>query len=169
MLRAVRNLGSHGLLDGTPVDQLDYPLRVHLTSSGRICVDDFEGDVDVWLAGHRGHVDQSVSVGSAANVAAHSQNVTQIAVGVDVQAVATAARAVLDALPALGLGEAEATTLEEAAAGTVAEAQAVAPDKRMLREFGRRMSVALGSTSTSAVGGALAGVLLDNIHRALGG
>jgi len=91
VLRAVRNLDSHGLIDGTRTSQLDYPLHVYLTGAGRICVDDFEGDVDVWLAGQRGHVDQSVSIGSATNVAAHSQNVYQVAASVDVQAVAAAA------------------------------------------------------------------------------
>lgn len=168
MLRAARNLDSHGLIDGTRSNSVDYPLRVFLTRSTRICVDDFEGDVDVWLAGQHGHVDQSVSVGSAANVAAQSQNVYQVAVGVDVQAVAAAARAVLDALPALRLDEAEAATLKQVAAETLAEAQSAAPDEGWLRELGRRMTVALGTVSTSAAGGTLAGILLDNIHRVPG-
>lgn len=166
LVPAVQRLVDYGLLS----DRLGawgsaMPLRSRLTSDGRICVTDFDGDVDAWAKRNALNVDQSVNVtaGRDAQVAAHSQHVTQVQNTGDVNLgeLRRAAGLTRDALPALALPEAAGKDVTEATEAILAEVDKPEPDREKLKGLGERLrnGVAL------AAGG---GTILKLIIEALG-
>lgn len=164
VIRTVKNLTAYGLLTGVPVAEVDYLLRLDLTPEGRVVVDDFEGKVGAWQASRGG--DHSVRVGHAVNVAAYSSNVTQISTGIDTNALRAAVQAVVEALPALTLGDRQEALVSECAAEIVVEATSAEPDTGRLRAAGHRLLGMLQDAGTAATGGALTDMLVHGLHAA---
>jgi hypothetical protein len=130
-------LDAHQLIDGVRVDQMDIPVRLSLTPTGRICVMDFDGDVHQWSQRHTGTVtDNSVTVhaGHTAQIAAHAQNVTrhQQTGLVDIDKLRTAATAVREILPLLGLPEQQRSDVKRATEEIATEAENPTPDQGKL-------------------------------------
>lgn len=160
VIRVLRNLDNHRLVTGVRVNELDYPLRLSLRPEGRIVVDDYDADVDTWL--RRGiMIDQSVRVGSAVNLAAHSSEVVQLAI--DNRAVVQAAEAVAQAIPALGLDGQSSSELQVAAAEVV---EAGKEGGHRLQAAGKKLLGLLESVAIAAGSTALTNVLIAQLHAA---
>lgn len=94
---------------------------------------------------------------------------TQGNVAIDVVSLVRSAQAIVEALPALDLGEEEKAALSEVAYQLIAEAERDNPDEARLGTLGHQMVVPLERVITGAKGGTLAGVLLDRLRDAMGG
>lgn len=169
-LAAVRNLVAHSLISGVSVNELDYPLRIHLTDLGRIVVDDYDSDVSQWLKHQGGGSDRSIHVTNARQVAINSTGVAQIDrsqwVDFDIGGLVSAAHAVRSLLPQLDLSADDVDQARDAADEIVDGAQGGNIDPSRLVEVGQRLLPILGRAGTTVAGAALADGLVQALHAA---
>jgi hypothetical protein len=170
-LNAVRNLAAHSLVTGVPVNELDYPLRIHLTDLGRIVVDDHDCDVNRWLRSQGGdHSDRSIHVTNSGQVAINSTGVVQVdaelRVVLDIDGLISAAHAVRSLLPQLDLAAEDVDEARRTADEIVEGAQSDHVDPSRLIAAGQRLLPILGRAGTAVAGAALADGLVLALHAA---
>lgn len=170
-LSAVRNLAAHSLISGTDVNELDYPLRIHLTDLGRIVVDDYGSDVGRWLQGQEGgYSDRSIHVTNARQVAINSSDVVQVdasqEVALDIDELLSAAHAVRSLLPQLDLTAEDSDEARRMADEIVDSATSDDADPSRLMAAGQRLLPILGRAGTAVAGAALADGLVQALHAA---
>ena len=170
-LAAARNLAAHLLVEGLPVNEVDYPVRPRLRDTGQIVVDDYDCDVARWLRSQGGsYSDQSVHVSNAGHVAVHSTGVTQrgdVTENVlDVEALVSAAHAVQSLLTQLNITEDEAIQARNAIADILSGAQDDPVNSGLLKTAGGRLVSILNKAGTAVAGATLADALIQALHLA---
>jgi hypothetical protein len=166
---AVVRLVDHGLLAGGRAwNAGPMPLRPTLTADGRICVTDFDGDVDAWSRRNSANIDQSVRVraGRDAQVTAHSSAVNQAQndSAVNVEMLSEAVGALLSALPVLGLDGHDQEAVRADAEEIETEAAKPEPDHGRLRALAGKVGAVLAGLSAP-----LAKMLLTQLTASLSG
>lgn len=161
---AARYLDSKKLITGTPVAQIDYLLLATVTDEGIDCIEQFGGDVaDYTRRGERAGTQNIVNFHApvSGNVAFDAETVTQTAstTGMVADEMVQVLRAIVEALPVMGLPEAEAAALQRDAATLQGELALPTPDSGVVATFGRRVLDKVSSSAAGVVGAVLGAYL----------
>lgn len=165
--RAVRRLQDEDLLGGMKVEERVLPVRARLTPEGRACVQDVDGDVEVWRRERRGGADQRVIIsGAHAQVAAYSSHVTQVQTlaAVEVDGLRVVARALLAGeLTELPLDGAQRAELRADAEQVLAELGHAEPDQTRLAQLRDQLRSTLSTVAMSTTAGILVQLLAPGL------
>ncbi|MEU3649409.1 hypothetical protein AB0E59_38965 [Lentzea sp. NPDC034063] len=145
---------------------ITYSLQLAGLGGTNIKIDDIISVIKRYEEQHVSN-DQSVHVkaGGDAQVAAHSDNVTQIHAGgdVDVTKLTETAQLAAEALPALNLPEDAKAGVEESIKGILEEAKKAEPDQEKLKGWGSRLKAGI---TVGAGAGTIIKLILDGLGAA---
>jgi hypothetical protein len=160
--RALQDLKEFGLIRGGGAWGGPAVLRPSLTGDGRVCAEDYDGDVTAWRSAVRGGTvsivgdNNAIGHGNAigeGNAVAHSNSGATVIASAPVPPEFFDVLAQLeDVIAGAALSESDATTVGEALTEIHAQATATTPNHRLLRALLRTVGLVVTGAAGSASG-----------------